>query len=793
AIHEVDLIVTQRNGAAFPASVAAELRNMPGVAEVTPVLERTLRLPAVATIATNDGAPITSLTINGWDPTSAAAVIPLHPVAGRWLDAGDQYGAMVRTSFTRRTGLGVGDTLQLPAANGMLTVTIVGVLQERPVFGDEEIALTLPTAQTLFNMPGQINAMAGQFDDDMPADQLRATLLAHLGDSYQIGNVSAGSSTWRSALQIGELTFTLFGVLALAMGGFIMLNTFRTSIAERRRDIGMLRAIGADRRTLVLVVLTESLILGIAGTLLGMLLGFLLVTILVAAISPTWESFFGVPLGNPGFGMPLFAMSIGLGLGVPLLSGLLPALAAARITPLAALRPVIHEHIGRPALGRLFLGLAGMLAALAIFAAGQATLAMPAALLLLGGLIIVAPLLVVPTARLLRRQLQLAFPGEAELARGNLTRHPERAAVTASTIMISLAILVALAGLTSTFTSGLMGYLERSMRADYLLLPEALVLGQGNVEAGPQLAERMRLIPGIAEVTTLRHGTAQLADDSVQVIGIDPATYPRLAGLIFTSGDEQQAYARLAAGDAIIMNGILASQQQLHIGQQVTLTTPAGERTFEIVGIGIDYLNARQATVYLPHAELAASFRQENDALLMANRTPTADAALVEAALRDLTREYPAFSLLAFEQWRASQLAANQTRSNILYVLMVLLALPSLVALANTLAINVLERTREIGVLRAIGAARSQVMRLIIAESLLLTSLGIAGGLVAGSALGFAIVGALGLGGLPFDYPFPSGGVVLTIFAGLAIGVLAALPPARRAAQIAIVAALRYE
>lgn len=157
--------------------------------------------------------------------------------------------------------------------------------------------------------------------------------------------------------------------------------------------------------------------------------------------------------------------------------------------------------------------------------------------------------------------------------------------------------------------------------------------------------------------------------------------------------------------------------------------------------MGIDYLNSRLATAYLSQAELDRALGLQRDVLLLANRAPGADIAMVEAALLELTRDYPAFSLVSFAQWREEQVAGNQTRTNILAVLMAVLAIPSLIALANTLGINVLERTRELGVLRALGAMRGQVQRMILAESLLLAALGVLGGAVAGVGLGYALVG----------------------------------------------------
>lgn len=653
--------------------------------------------------------------------------------------------------------------------------------------------MPLATAQALFNMPGQINALSGQFADGQDAEALRQAILARLGPGYAAGAVEAGGAEWDAVLQMGEAAFMLFGGLALAMGGFIILNTFRTGIAERRRDIGMLRAVGATRRTVVGIVVLESLLLGAAGTALGILAGYILVSGLVRAIGPTWARYFGAPLGAPAFGPTAWLVSVGLGLLVPLLSGLLPALTAGRLPPLEALRPAEAAVERRGGRVRRLSGVALLGLALLGLLSGEARLALLGSLLSLAGLIVLGPLLVAPLARYGGRLLALAFPREGAIAQGNLLRNPGRAAITASAMLISLAILVALAGLASSFTRGLLGYLEQSMRADYLLVPEALFLGRGDGGAGPELAERLRATPGVSAVTTLRQTSGRINGNEAQLIGIDPQTYPELAGLVFTAGEPVAAYRRLAEGGAVIVNGVLAAQAGLAPGDVVTLETPGGPRRYEVVGVGIDYLNSRVATAYFSQADLAAALGPQNDALLMANRAPDADPAALEAALLALTRDYPTFSLVSFAQWREEQLAGNQARTNILYALMAALAAPSLIALANTLGINVLERTRELAVLRAIGATRGQVQRLIVAESLLLASLGVLGGALAGVGLGYALVGAINRSGLNFPYSFPASGIVLAALVGLAFGVLAALLPARRAARLDIIAALRWE
>lgn len=791
--HEVDLVITPTDGQPFDARLAGAVRETPGVAAVTAVLERSLILPDGYRLAADGDRPIEAVMVNGWEPDTSREVVPIDLLAGRWLEPGDAGAALVRESFVERSGLGLGDRVRLPAAVGEATFEIVGILSSRPLFGDEEVYLPLPAAQALFDLPGKISAMAGQIAPGSDEEAVRRAVSERLGPGFALGAVQAGGREWDSVLRIAEVVFTLFGVLALAMGGFIVFNTFRTGVAERRRDIGMLRAVGASRRTVMGMVLAEGLLLGAVGTAVGMLLGFAAVHALLPLISPTWERFFGAPLGAPAFSPWVYAVSIGLGLGIPLLSGLPPALAASRVAPLEALRPPAGETTWRGAGRRAAAGVALIALALASLVAGDVRLVALGALLFLIGLMLVSAALVHPIAVVFGRILEAIFAREGHLAQRNLTRQPARAAVTASAIMLSLAILVALAGLATTFTSGLLGYLERSMQADYLLLPEALILGQSNAGAGPDLARRVGEIPGIAAVTTVRRGSSQIGETATQVVGLDPASYPQVAGLVFTAGEPERAFAQLAEGRFVIVNSLLAAQGRIAPGQTVELQTPAGAQTYEVVGVGADYLNSRVATVYISQANLAEDFGVTDDVLLMANRDPSAPAGVVEDALLGVLRDYPAFSLLSYESWRQEQVAANQTRTNILYVLMALLAIPSLLALANTLGINVLERTREIGTLRAIGSTRAQVRRVVLAESLLLSAMGTGLGILAGIWLGYALVGTMSVAGFLFAYTFPGLGIVVAAAVGLLFGVLAALLPARRAARLNIVAALRYD
>jgi putative ABC transport system permease protein len=387
----------------------------------------------------------------------------------------------------------------------------------------------------------------------------------------------------------------------------------------------------------------------------------------------------------------------------------------------------------------------------------------------------------------------IARSGTASLAEGNLTRQPTRAAITASTTLIAMAILVMAATVIASVTIGFERVLRKSLGSDYLLLPPAIAVWGNNVGAGQSLAETLRSVDGVAVVSTLRFARSRAGDLAVSVLGIDPATYPEVSGLTFTSGEEQEAYAALAEGRQVILNGLMWSTLRVKVGESIELLTPNGLRTYRVVGIATDYFNAKLATAYLSQSDLAADFGQTEDVLLQVNLDPSADRAAVELKLTEALRAYPQFRLVAGREYVEDNMAIFDAAFAGIAALGLFLAIPSLIAMVNTLAIGVIERTREIGMLRAVGATRRQVRSIVLAESLILAGIGSVLGVLAGLYLGYLGVEAMRALGYPMEYAFPAAGIWVAIAVGLGFGVVAAIVPARQAARLEIVQALRYE
>ena len=791
---QVDVLVTHKTGETFAPRLANRIEGIRGVRAVSGSLERTINIPANFYRNGNVGA----VTLIGIEPRAALQVREYKIEQGRFLQSNDANVAVITAALADTLNLRVGDELALPTVQGAVKLKIVGVRQAQTLPGNEPVWVTLQTAQKLVNIPNRINTIEVKLDtlDAAERDAISNAIAETVGDEFQLGGLASGSELLAS-LQSAQIAFNGLGFLALFMGGFIIFNTFRTIVAERRHDIGMLRALGASRRTILGLIMFEGLLQGILGTAIGIGLGYLLGAGIVAAANGIFQDFLHITLGAPIVETPLIVVTIVLGVGVTLFSGLLPALSASNVPPLEALRPNIVqvESLRRVSKGTIAGIILIALAGASLFTHTLAFVAL-GGLGFLIGLVLLAPALVKPIARVFSGLIAVLFArdGTASLAQGNLTRQPSRAAITASATMIGLAILVASIGLLSSMQGGIMTVLEKSLGSDYLLLPPSLGVWASDIGADENLANRLRAVYGVRAVSTLRFAATSIDDQQVNLLGIDPETFPQVSGLNFSAGDARTAYQQLAQGRTIILNGVGATQFGVGVGDTVKLASPEGEQTYQVVAIASDFLNTKITTAYTSQANLRRDFHKSEDVLLQINLASNADADYVEERFNEIVARYPQFKLISGRAYVQEMQTTFVAAFSFYYILLGVLAIPSLIAILNTLAIGVIERTREIGMLRAIGATRKQVRRTILAEAILLAAIGTAFGILAGLYLGYVMVLGVGASGIfPLEYAFPYAGALVAVAVGLLFGVIAAVIPARQAARMDIIHALRYE
>jgi putative ABC transport system permease protein len=798
ALTEVDLYVTRKDGSFFRQEYEQNIGAVPGVESTARMIARTVAVPPEQ-YYTGDEKEITTIQVFGVDTAVTDETFNFvtaggrRLTSGRLLQAGDVQAVLISEQFANGLGIGIGERVRLPGAGGWMDFEVVGLLNDPGIMlGTQQVFMSIPAAQDLLNTPNRINTIMGRYADGTDARAIDATIQSAFGNGYELSPLEGGADIWAALLEYLNVIFTMFGLMSLAMAGLIMFNTFRTSVAERKRDIGMLRSIGARRKIVIRTVLYEGLILAVLGTGLGMLLGYGFAFGAKAGLDSILENLLGRPMGQPRFTFFAYAVSMIFGLGVPLVSVLLPARDASQVTPLEAMRPTTIAQEAAINRSRLIVGLVSLVLGVAGLLSGLFPLMALGTLIFLLALGLLGPMLISPITAFFSRALVLVFGQEGGLAASNIARQPRRASITASSLMISLAILIGLGGMLASTYGGTLRFLDASLRSDYIMMP-ALVVTNDTVGAGPDLAEMVKRIPGVAELTTLRQiDTLDAGGIGIRLIGVDPLNYARIAGLYFIEGDDS-AYEKMQNGTAVIVNGRFATQFGVGIGDQISLQGDHGPLSVEVAAIGLDYINVKLPSVYMEQTSLTREYGVRNDVFVLVNHEPGADVEQLEEDLQAAARAYPGFGIISREQLRASQEQLTQGATIGLNIVLSLLAAPALLGLANALSINVIERTREIGMLRAVGAKRRQIRRMVVAESLLLCLMGIALGIISGIMLSFVMTGLLEFFGLRIPYEFPGVGVLTAIAAGLISGILAALIPARRASDLQIVSALAYE
>jgi putative ABC transport system permease protein len=486
----------------------------------------------------------------------------------------------------------------------------------------------------------------------------------------------------------------------------------------------------------------------------------------------------------------------GLGIGTTVLASSLPVLAANRVSPIKAIQRHGGETRSHRAINWLAVaGVACILVASLALLAGNTQVTSVGAIIFLVGILMITPIALGPIAAVLGAILSRILSGSmTRLARENLLREPGRAALTASALTLSLAIIIAMNGMIESLRQYTLDAVQQAMRADYLLTR----LGSGQAGAENKLAEQLRAIKGVERIATIRWGQGTVdvpgaGRKQVSLRGIDPAAVPVTAGLTFLRGDRPTTLAALGQCRCMIANVQFEAQLGVKPGGIVVLRTPNGPIEYRVAAIANDMTNTSVLTAYISQDNLAQDFDATQDMMLEVYLKPNADRAAVERQLRAIASRYPQFDFGPVRDlFDLLQNIIFQVL-NAMYVLLAVVGLPSLVALTNTLIIGVMERTREIGVLRSLGVTRAQVVEMVLAEAILLATAGTGLGILAGLYLGHAMLPVFQASGAPVGYAFSPAGLLVAGAIGLLVGLFASIAPARQIARINVIEALRHE
>ena len=720
-------------------------------------------------------------------------------VAGRAPRA-DSELALSAKAFTEE-GFSLGDDVTVVGDEGARRFRLVGSAK----FGDVDTVagypaaiVTLATAQALTGHRGEVDTISVAGRDGVAPARLRArvdTALAGEPVEVRTGTQDAAQQTadLEDAFGFVRTALLVFGGIALFVGAFVIYNTFTITVAQRTRELALLRTLGASRRQVLRSVVLEAAVIGLVASLLGLLGGLLLAPGLRGLLKIIGAD---LPATASVIATRTIVVALLVGVVVTVLASLVPALRATRIAPIVALREGLTAA---PRTGRKRMVFAALLcvAGAAILAYGlfggasgggaAATLGGGAVAVFLG-VALLSPQLVRPIAWVVGAPLQRLAGVTGRLARENATRNPARTAVTAAALMVG----VALVAFVSIFAAGLRGSIDRAV--DRAFAGDLTVVDKsGFGSTPPALADSLRRVPGVGVVSSVRFSEAKVAGkrSTTSVSGIDPETIARTYTLSWKDGSDA-TLSRLGS------DGVLADvgfSKTAKIGDRVRMLTPAGKRvTYTVRGIldeGSDF-GLLGGGLVLPNARLTADFDAKEDSFVFLRFAGGAPPVATRAAIdRLLNARFPDAETQDREQVKEAQAGQINQLLYLIYALLALSVIVSLFGIVNTLALSIFERTRELGLLRAVGTSRRQVKRIVRLEAVITSLIGALLGLVLGVLFALAISRPLEAEG--FRLTFPVTTLVLLVAGAALAGMLASLWPARRAARLDVLQALAYE
>jgi putative ABC transport system permease protein len=776
---------------AIPASTLDRVRSVPGVGVAIGDIVQEARLIGRDGKALGDG-PYFGV---GYDASSPAneRLNPFNLTTGRWATGPGE--VVVDAGVARKEHFAVGDSIDVAAHGPRQRFHIVGIAR----FGDVEklgtataAVFDLRTAQAMFA------GHASSYDDVLvaaapgtTANQLRVNLMQEFPKLRVTSAEAHDRFTFdglKDFISIIKTVLLVFGFIAIFVGAFTIYNTLSITVAQRARELATLRTIGASRRQVLASVVTESAVVALAGSALGIATGFGLGAGLLSLLSALGLD---LPRTSTVFATHTVVIAGLVGVIVTMLSGLVPAVRATRVAPVTILREGSELSVAKRSrkvtiASFVITGLAVAILGYSLFGSGIKTqdrlLGMvPGGLLLFVGVAMLSNRFARPLASVLGRPGQRLGGVAGGLARRNAMRNPARTSATAAALMIGVSLVTFVAVFGAGIKSAATGELKDKIQASYVVAPD----GWSAVAAGS--LDAVAKVPGVTAASGVRQSMAEVDEDKVPVDGIDPATAGQVLRFTWKAGAATDI-SKLGPHDAVVRDEF-AKDKHLKVGDTITLVSPSSKTT-RVTVRGIEKTKALNASssgvVTIPVATFDRTFAERGLRLALVDAPASAKGALQRAL-----EPYPDVKLQTKDEYASSQLEWINSMLAIFYVLLALTVIVSLFGIVNTLVLSVMERTREVGMLRAIGMTRRQTRRMVRHEGIVTAQLGAVTGMAIGVLLGGAVTLAMRSIGMTFTLPIGSL-VAFTVVATVA-GMLAAALPARRAARLPVLDALAYE
>jgi putative ABC transport system permease protein len=745
------------------------------------------------------------LNVAGQDPR-AADFSDTDTVAGRDPRRGREIS--LQESWADANKIEVGDRIRLATPSGTQRFEVVGLFKFTTGldFGGEGFAtMPLGAARDTMDKPRGYDEIQLTVDGgEQTIGDVRRRLERGVERGAKVATPEAKSDEIESELQAFDVILYFFAAMALFVGGFLIFNSFNMTVFQRIREIGMLRTLGATRGMVARSVLIEAALLGLVGTALGLGVGVALAEGLVVITREALE----VPVGDLQFPWWAPVAAVLTGVGTSVLGAMWPARRAGRTSPIRAVlgteglrsRPRPRRAAAGVVLIVLGLGGAFWLGAADETSPVVAAAGMIGTVAIFFGIAMASPFVIAPLVRVLSWPLRRLFGVEGRLAADAARSDPGRTAATATGLMIGLALVVAVSSIGASFLKSISDEFDRSFARDLTVQPRGFSPGSGPQQTiDRDLRGRLAKIPEAAVVARERFlftpdlpGPKDKRSSDGLLLAFDPGQYQEVDTTDIEGASRDQVFARMQRGQVTIGEGH-ADETGLEVGDRITLHGPSGTRRTRVAGI-VETVVFGGQTMSMSLDVMRDVWGVTADSELALKATSADARPVLERKVERITdRHYPNLAVLSNDELKSDVERQVDQQFAIFYAIVAVAVFASLFGIVNTLSMSVIERTREIGVLRALGTTRWQVRRQVAHESVVIGLIGALLGIVVGAGLGWALLEGLSAGVPGVSYRPPLSTMAWVAIAGVVLGLIASVLPARRAARLDVIRALSYE
>lgn len=707
-------------------------------------------------------------------------------------------------AFAARHKLAPGDTLKLAGPDGKKKFRVSGILTfgSGVQFGGQGFAqIPIERARTFFDIDSGYSEIAVRLDRDADVAAVQSRLDRELGRKVDVKTPSAKGEDAASQLRAFNVILYFFAAMSLFVGGYLILNSFNMTVAQRIREIGMMRTIGASQGQIVGLILLEAVLLGLIGCGLGIFAGLALTRVMVSLVQSV-----NVAIGDVVYPPAAFVLAPLIGMLATIAGALRPAIRAGRVP---AIRSVTAEHRSASidvrrrtlvAAVTIPVGLWGVfkLASSSAIPPSTAIIGITGIMLLLVGVIAIAPVVLPPLVGTLSWGIRRVAPIEGRLAADQSRANPMRSAATASGLMIGVALVAAIGCLGASLIGSITNQLNKHLLNDFTVQPRDF--RQGGIGSktliSKRAVDRIAKLDGVKVATPVRllYVPKGFRGSDFQAFGFDPEERAKIVKQSYVGVPASTVLRRVERGQVTI-GGQLKRGRKPEAGDTIKLQGVDGTKRVKIAGL-LATASFEDQAIGMSNKQFrdlygVSGFSQVN--IVTEGNSPAERAAVGKRIDRLLGDDYPNLDSLSNAAVKDQVKAQTNQIFSIFYVIMLVAIAVSLLGVVNTLLISVIERTRETGVLRAVGAGQWQVRRIIGDESVLLTLAGALLGLGVGMAIGYAFVRgvSVGLEGVVFT---PPGTLIVAVaLASVVLGIIAAIVPAYKATRMNIIDAISYE